>query len=111
MDLIEGPNLAEVFKHQQGLTLDQISAVFVPICSALDYAHKKGIIHRDIKREIIKMDEHDMRIGSPLRAQGECKIEQPVKIIFKGNTILAMHNPEILTAFGRDDLYGVTFSR
>ncbi|MDP3508391.1 MAG: serine/threonine-protein kinase [Candidatus Melainabacteria bacterium] len=48
MDLLKGTSLAE--KLQKGpLPLEQALQIFIEVCCGLTYAHKKGIIHRDIK--------------------------------------------------------------
>lgn len=49
MDLLEGENLADVLTHTGPLSLDDALPVFIGVASGLGYAHKKGIIHRDIK--------------------------------------------------------------
>lgn len=49
MDLLEGENLADVLTRTGPLSLDNALPVFIGVASGLGYAHKKGIIHRDIK--------------------------------------------------------------
>jgi len=49
MDLLEGENLADVLTRAGALSLEDALPVFVGVASGLGYAHKKGIIHRDIK--------------------------------------------------------------
>lgn len=48
MEFIEGQTLAAMIRKGP-LTLDRALALFEPICSALDYAGSRGIIHRDVK--------------------------------------------------------------
>ena len=60
MDYLEGRNLAEVLKQKRYLPLEQSLPLFIEICSGLGYAHKKGIVHRDIKPgNIVILDEPD----------------------------------------------------
>ncbi len=48
MDLLEGTSLTEKLKKGP-LPLEQALQIFIEVCCGLNYAHKKGIIHRDIK--------------------------------------------------------------
>lgn len=48
MDLLKGNSLAERLKKGPVPTEEAI-AIFIEVCCGLNYAHKKGIIHRDIK--------------------------------------------------------------
>lgn len=43
-------------RRQQTLTLDEILQVMTPVASALTYAHKQGILHRDVKPSNIVLD-------------------------------------------------------
>ncbi len=61
MDLLQGRNLADILKTRGSLTLAQTIPIFLQICAGLDFAHKKGIIHRDIKPgNIIILDQPDV---------------------------------------------------
>ena len=54
MELVEGPTLAD--RIRQGvLTLDEASAIARQIADALEYAHEKGVIHRDLKPGNVKI--------------------------------------------------------
>jgi len=49
MELVEGGTLGDEIKTRKSLTTRDIVEVGIQLTRALDYAHKKGIIHRDVK--------------------------------------------------------------
>lgn len=49
MELVEGQTLAETLKARSALATRDIVEIGIQLARALDYAHKKGIIHRDVK--------------------------------------------------------------
>src|SRR5688500_9847835 len=49
IDLVEGKNLKEVLSQGRALSFDQIADIVAQVADALDFAHSKGIVHRDVK--------------------------------------------------------------
>ena len=49
MEYVEGSNLKEVLSQGRTLTFDQIADLVAQVAEALDFAHAKGIVHRDVK--------------------------------------------------------------
>jgi tRNA A-37 threonylcarbamoyl transferase component Bud32/HAMP domain-containing protein len=49
MEWVDGPTLADLLKEGKTLTPRQIVEIGIQLARALDYAHKKGIVHRDVK--------------------------------------------------------------
>jgi len=56
MQFIEGPSLQRMIASGEKFTTQQIVFLMTKICSALEYAHKFGIVHRDIKPGNILID-------------------------------------------------------
>ncbi|HYM62227.1 MAG TPA: serine/threonine-protein kinase [Thermoanaerobaculia bacterium] len=49
MEYVEGQNLKEVLAQGRALSFDQIGDIISQVGDALDFAHTKGIVHRDVK--------------------------------------------------------------
>ncbi|MBW3578514.1 MAG: Stk1 family PASTA domain-containing Ser/Thr kinase [Actinobacteria bacterium] len=57
MELVQGRSLQQIMAHG-GLTEERALEVCAEVCSALAYAHSRGIIHRDIKPGNILIDDN-----------------------------------------------------
>jgi hypothetical protein len=57
MQYIPGHNLRDLARENVLLSFDQIVSVVQQVGSALDYAHARGAIHRDVKPSNIILDE------------------------------------------------------
>jgi serine/threonine-protein kinase len=49
MEYVEGHTLRDVLKAQGHLPSQQAMEITAEVCSALDFSHRSGIVHRDIK--------------------------------------------------------------
>jgi eukaryotic-like serine/threonine-protein kinase len=49
MEYIEGGTLADLLLGGQPLSLADAVEIVLQVCAALDYAHRHGVVHRDIK--------------------------------------------------------------
>jgi HAMP domain-containing protein len=56
MELLEGETLGEILAKGEKLPLEVILDCAAQIADALDYAHSKGVVHRDMKPDNIILD-------------------------------------------------------
>src|SRR5260370_7343916 len=73
MDYVEGITLSEYIRNTSRMgkfpSPTDIVQLFTPICIAIDYAHQKGMIHRDIKMTNILLDKNNTKhnpMGEPI---------------------------------------------
>jgi serine/threonine-protein kinase len=53
MEYIEGKTLKEIIETEAPLSADKAIKITVKVCSALEFAHKREIVHRDVKPQNI----------------------------------------------------------
>jgi len=56
MELIEGGDLAGMLDERGKLTLDEAIPLLVQIAAGLNFAHSRGVVHRDVKPANILLD-------------------------------------------------------
>ncbi len=56
MAYVDGGSLSDRIRRSK-LSLDEVQTVFQQVASALDYAHRQNVIHRDIKPDNILLDQ------------------------------------------------------
>ncbi len=49
MEYVEGKNLKQIIREKDRLAFERTADVIAQVAAALDYAHRKGIVHRDVK--------------------------------------------------------------
>ncbi len=49
MEYIEGQSCAEILRERGWLEVDEVLPIVLGACAGLDYAHRKGVVHRDVK--------------------------------------------------------------
>jgi serine/threonine-protein kinase len=61
MDYVEGTDAGRLLaeRYPDGMPPDEVVRIITAVADALDYAHQKGLLHRDVKPANILMANHD----------------------------------------------------
>jgi serine/threonine-protein kinase len=71
MEFVSGGSVQEILNKQKKISADQSVQMVLDAARGLDYAHKKGIIHRDVKPDNLMIAETGMiKIGDMGLARG-----------------------------------------
>ncbi len=60
MELNDGPTLQAVLAQERTLAPERVVDIIRQVCTGLDFAHSKGIIHRDIKPGNVMLASHGL---------------------------------------------------
>jgi serine/threonine protein kinase len=60
MEFVQGISLDRYLKQRSRLSIEEMRAIFIPICRGMSYAHHEGVVHRDIKPSNIVLVPTDL---------------------------------------------------
>ena len=107
MELVDGPDLSVLVRDAGRLDADEVARIGLAIAEALSFAHRHGILHRDIKPQNILIDAD----GQPrLTDFGSARIAGQTTVTQTGGLVgtLRYVAPEVMggtRADARSDLY------
>ena len=90
MELLEGGDLADLIEARGRFSLEQASPILRQIAAALDYAHGRGLMHRDVKPANVMLtasgETHDIKVvdfglARAQEAQGGTRMTQTGMIV------------------------------
>ena len=63
MDFVDGLDAARLLadRFAAGMPTDEVIPIITALAGALDYAHKQGLLHRDVKPANIMLDRYRRR--------------------------------------------------
>jgi serine/threonine protein kinase len=64
MEYIEGQSCAEILRERGWLGVEETLAIILGSCEGLDYAHQKGVVHRDVKPgNLLRADDGRVKLA------------------------------------------------
>jgi serine/threonine protein kinase/alpha-tubulin suppressor-like RCC1 family protein len=109
MKYVEGRPLDDVIRDQGQLPIPMVVQILVEVAGALAYAHRKGVVHRDVKPANIMLDDDGWAVVTDF---GIAKVAQQKGLTLTGSTVgtPAYMSPEQCAAkdvTGRSDQYSL----
>ena len=65
MEYVDGPSCADMLRDQKQLDVDEAVRIVRDACHGLDYAHRAGVVHRDVKpgNLLVASDTHATKLA------------------------------------------------
>jgi serine/threonine-protein kinase len=111
MEFVEGKSLKEVIQNEGPLTPERAEEIAAEVCSALYYAHRHGIVHRDVKPANIMINAEgqtkvmDFGIARALTDSG-ATVTQTGTVLGTAN-YLSPEQAQAMPVDARSDVYSV----
>jgi serine/threonine-protein kinase len=110
VELLEGGSLRTMLDRGNLLELAQAARIGRDVAEALDYAHSRGIVHRDVKPANLLFDEHGgVRIADfgLARALAEASWTEPAGAVFGTARYASPEQARGVQLDARSDLYSL----
>lgn len=110
MELVRGETLRDILRREGTIEPNRAAGILAPVCDALDFSHRAGIIHRDIKPANIMItstgDVKVMDFGIA-RALGDTTSMTQTAAVIGTAQYLSPEQARGKPADGRSDTYAV----
>lgn len=81
MEFVSGQSLADILTERKRMKLESVIEVFHQVCDGVEYAHKSGVIHRDLKPgNIMLTTDVSDRVVVKILDFGLAKLSQPGRL-------------------------------
>jgi serine/threonine protein kinase len=110
VELLEGGSLRTMLDRGNVLSIAQAARIGRDVAAALDYAHSRGIVHRDVKPANLLFDEHGVvRIADfgLARALAEASWTEPAGAVFGTARYASPEQARGVQLDARSDLYSL----
>ncbi len=110
LELLEGGSLRGMLDHERRLSPAQAAHVGRQVAGALEYAHSRGLVHRDVKPANLLFDEHGIvRVADfgLARALAEASWTEPAGAVLGTARYAAPEQGGAFPLDGRADLYAL----
>ncbi len=110
VELLEGGSLRTMLDRGNLLSIAQAARIGRDVAAALDYAHSRGIVHRDVKPANLLFDEHGVvRIADfgLARALAEASWTEPAGAVFGTARYASPEQARGVQLDARSDLYSL----